>query len=200
MKAELESNLFLDITGRGALKWRNIQGSWHPADIYKYADQTLPTYLFLELLKGELKVSFSQKAQGSCYKLLYVSTAPEICLLKYEIREKFSIEVVGHVDFLDAEKEEEIIEFVDNFNFPEYEEESRKRVLELYNRIFKQNKKDKEFKKMYYKFKENPLLRTKQRNEIKFSNRIQNHLESIKSHDDEGEAQFIQDLEDYKYE
>ena len=145
MKAELKSNLLLDITGRGSLKWRDIQNHWHPAHIYNYEDQTLPTYLFLELVEDKLKVSFSQKVNGSCYKLLCVSTAPEVCLLKYEIRKKFSIQVKGHVDFLDAEKEQEIIEFANSFKFPEYDEESRKVLLEQYDRVYKQHKKDKEF-------------------------------------------------------
>jgi len=200
MKAELKSNLFLDITGRGSLKWRDIQNHWHPAHIYNYEDQTLPTYLFLELVEDKLKISFSQKVNGSCYKLLCVSTAPEVCLLKYEIRKKFSIQVKGHVDFLDAEKEQEIIEFANNFNFPEYDEESRKILLEQYDRVYKQHKKDKEFNRMYAQFKLNPLRRTEQRNQIIRSNRIENFLKDIKVHDDEYEAQFIQDLEDHMYE
>ena len=96
--------------------------------------------------------------------------------------------------------EQEIIEFANNFNFPEYDEESRKVLLEQYDRVYKQHKKDKEFNRMYAQFKLNPLRRTEQRNRIARSNRIENFLKDIKVHDDEYEAQFIQDLEDHMYE
>ena len=66
--------------------------------------------------------------------------------------------------------------------------------------IAKKKAEEEKFKRIVKRYKNSPLARHTIREELTYSTRIEKHLESIKSHDDENEILSMKMREDMLYE
>lgn len=196
----------------------------HPCNVYTHKDYTKPCFLYAVTYKKlidfdypeeVLKIGLSATPEiRNKYKpnndvsplpetlqILAEASTPQICWLEWHIKNSFtrvptSHQFEGYTECFDLALKEDIIEYVDNFSLPSASEG----LLEKYTERRKKKAEEEKFKRIVKRYKNSPLARHTIREELTYSTRIEKHLESIKSHDDENEILSMKMREDMLYE